>query len=163
MPTEAERNIELVRAGVDAFTRGDIDAVLAIMDPDVEVFTPPGLANAGTYHGHEGFLHWTAQWLEAWEGFSIELEEIEAVGDAHVIAQIHQRARGRGSGVEVEMRIVYMFEARNGKAVRFHLYPDRDSALAAVRHRSADRTRGRYAPPDPISGDPRLPGRADRI
>ncbi len=51
----------------------------------------------------------------------------------HVIAEVHQEAVGAGSGVPVEMTLYYLFEIRNGRAVRLHMYPDREAALCAVR------------------------------
>jgi ketosteroid isomerase-like protein len=62
----------LLREGIAAFNRGDEEAVLAVLDPDVEVFTPPELGNAGTFYGHEGYVAWIESWLEAWEEFRIE-------------------------------------------------------------------------------------------
>jgi ketosteroid isomerase-like protein len=36
IPAMATSNIEIVRTGLDAYKRGDIDAVLALLDPDVQ-------------------------------------------------------------------------------------------------------------------------------
>jgi len=44
-----------------------------------------------------------------------------------------QRGKGKGSGVEVEMRVCYMLEYRDGLATRVHLYADREQALEAAR------------------------------
>jgi ketosteroid isomerase-like protein len=129
-----EENAELVRRGADGYNRGDIAAVLDLFDANVEVHTAPGLVNAGTYHGHDEFLQWLKQWVEAWEEFRIELEAVEPIGDEHVVAMVRQVVRGAGSGVEVEMRLAQLYEVRDGKATRFHLYPDRETALAAARH-----------------------------
>ncbi len=127
-----EENAELVHRGVDAYNRGDIETVLHLLDADIEVHTAPGLINAGTYRGHDGFLQWATQWVEAWEEFRIEVESIEPVGDDLVVAGIRQLGRGAGSGVEVEMRLAQLYEVHDGKATRFHLYPDRKAALDAA-------------------------------
>jgi len=102
-----EDDLALVRAGVEATNNGDIDGLLALLDPGIEFHIAPGLGNAGTYHGHDGFRQGLGGWLEAWEDFTI--------------------------GVEVEMRLGYMFELRAGRVVRLHVLPDRDAALAAAR------------------------------
>ena len=52
---DSGRNIERVRAGLDAFNRGDVDGVLTVLADDVEIFSSPALANPGTYHGHRGY------------------------------------------------------------------------------------------------------------
>jgi uncharacterized protein len=132
----AAENVRLAREGFDAFNRGDVDAVLAMLDPEVEVFAAPEFPNSGTFHGHDGYLRWVGEWLEAWDRFVIEVLEIEPVGDDHVVSLVHQRGRGRGSGIEVTQDVAFMWEVRDGRAVRFHLYPDRDAALAGVRRES---------------------------
>ena len=125
---EVLENIELTRRSFEAFNRGDIDAVLERLAPDVEIYADPGLPNSGNFHGHEGALLWFERWLEAWETFTIEPEEIIPVGDELVVCVL-QRGRGRGSGVEVSMRIAYVMTIRDGKTTRLHLYPDKDKAL----------------------------------
>jgi ketosteroid isomerase-like protein len=128
-----EANVDLVRRGVDAYNRGDIEIVLALLADDVEVYTPTELGNPGIYHGHQGYLEWSKEWEEAWEEFRIEPQEIEPVGDDHVVVTVKQFARGVGSGVEVEMELCQLYEVgEDGKAKRFHLYADREAAHAAV-------------------------------
>jgi ketosteroid isomerase-like protein len=131
--TQRQReNLELVRAGFEAFNAGDIAAVLELLDPEIEVFTAPGLINAGTFHGHAGFLEWAQGWLEAWESTVNEIERLHPIGEDRVVVEAHQRARGAGSGIDVEMDNTWLFEIRNGKATRLHLYDDREEAFAAA-------------------------------
>src|SRR5262245_59081070 len=96
---EQERNLARVRTGFDAFNRGDFEAVLAVLDADVEIVASRELMNSGTFHGHAGYREWLAQWLEAWEGFEPQIERIEPIGERHVVAGVRQRARGRESGI----------------------------------------------------------------
>jgi ketosteroid isomerase-like protein len=130
---EADRNVALARAANEAFRRGDVEAFLASLDPEVEIFSPPELPNSGSFTGRDGWVEWTSAWFEAWEGFEVEIERYEAVGQRHVLMAALQRGTGAGSGVPVEMRIFYLAEYRDGLATRFHLYPTREQALAAVR------------------------------
>ena len=125
---EAAENIELTRRSFEAFNRGDIGEVLERLAPDVEVHTDPGLPNSGTFHGHDGALLWFERWLEAWETFTIEIEQIIPVGDDLVVCVV-QHGRGRGSGVEVKMRAAYVLTIRDGRTTRLHLYPDKATAL----------------------------------
>jgi uncharacterized protein len=125
-----EENVAVVREGFEAFARGGIDAVVPTLDSEIEVHTPAEMANTGTYYGHEAYLAWMERWVESWEDYEVEVVNIEPIGERHVIVEIHQRARGTGSGVEVEMRNANMFEIRAGKVVRFHVYPGRQQAIA---------------------------------
>jgi uncharacterized protein len=123
---------ELARAGFEAFNRGDIETVLELLSPDVEIHSVAEMGEEGTYRGHDGYREWTAIWLDAWDEFRIEITEIEEVDEQNVLIHSVQRARGKDSGVEVEQFGVYLFTLRDGKATRLHLYADRDSALAAI-------------------------------
>lgn len=130
---DANRNVALAQAATEAFRRGDIDAFLATLDPEVEIFSTPELPNPGNFSGRDGWIEWTSEWFEAWEGFEVDVEDYEAVGQHHVLMTARQRARGAGSGVPVEMRIFYLAEYHDGLATRFHLYATREDALEAAR------------------------------
>jgi uncharacterized protein len=125
-------DVAAVRAGIEASNRGDLDAVVELFAPEIEFHIAPGLGNAGTYHGRDGFLQGFGGWLEAWDDFTVDRADLEPVGERHVIGDVRQSGRGHGSGVEVEMRLGYMFELRDGKVVRLHIVHDRDSALGAA-------------------------------
>lgn len=124
---------ELARAGLEAFNRGDVEAVLALMSPDVEVHSVAEVGEEGTYHGPEGYLEWTRIWLEAWDDFRVEVDEVEEIGEEDILVHATQRGRGRDSGLEVAQQGVYLFTVRDGLLTRLHLYPDRESAVAAAR------------------------------
>jgi len=49
-----------------------------------------------------------------------------------VIAVCRQRGTGKASGIDVEQTMVYMWDFQDGRIVRFHLYMDRDAAVAAA-------------------------------
>jgi ketosteroid isomerase-like protein len=122
---------ELVRRGLDAFNHGDLQTMLALLDSDVEIYSHPDTGNTGTYHGHEGFMQWLQLWLDAWEEFRIEIRDIEALDDEHVLAVTDQFGRGKGSGVPVELRgATYAFTIREGRTTYVGLYLDRETALA---------------------------------
>jgi ketosteroid isomerase-like protein len=133
--TSAEERIELVRRGFDAYQGGDIEAVLDHFDPEMELQTADGLPNAGTYRGHEGFARWAQQWEEAWDDFRPEPGKIEAVGERHAVAEVLQKGRGRGSGVEVEMTAGYVFEYVGGRAIYVALHPTFNEAMGVARQR----------------------------
>jgi ketosteroid isomerase-like protein len=130
----SERNVAIARSAIEAFNRGDVDAVLALAAPDVEVYAPPDSPNPGRYVGYDGYLQWSEQWLEAWETFTLDVLDIEAVDDRHVVAVVRQNGRGRLSGLEVTMAGAHLYEIdADGKIVRFQLYDERERALKNVR------------------------------
>ena len=106
--------------------------MLAIFDTDVESHIDARLMNPGTRRGHDGYLEMVGAWNEAWGSIEVELVGVSEPDERHVLTEIRQRAVGAGSGVPVEMRIFWLFEFRDGLVTRFHMYPDRDSALAVL-------------------------------
>jgi ketosteroid isomerase-like protein len=132
-----DRNVEITKGAFEAFGRGDLDRILELADPEVEIYMPSSLPNSGTYRRHTGFLHWMGQWLEAWEDFTIEVIEMTPVGERHVVVDTHQHAVGRGSGIPVEQDMIYLTEVHDEQFVALHLYPTREEAVAAARRREA--------------------------
>jgi ketosteroid isomerase-like protein len=130
--SDRERNAEIVRNAAEAFQLHDVGGVVAFLDPAVECHVSGELMNAGTWHGHPGFAAMAEAWEEPWAEITYETKEIETPDDRHVLAHIHQSATGAQSGVPVELDVVYMVELRDDRAVRLHIYPDRERALAAV-------------------------------
>jgi ketosteroid isomerase-like protein len=118
--------------GVAAYNRGDYGAVMEQLHPDVEVFSGPGTANEGTFHGHEGFQRWVGAWVEAWDSFRLEPAEVEPVGDHDVVVAMDTHGRGRDSGIELSFRFHYLYTVRDGLVTRVHVYATRAEALAAA-------------------------------
>jgi ketosteroid isomerase-like protein len=137
-PSEQQRaNLEVTRRAWDAYGSGDMEAVLALADPEIEIYMPSDLPNSGTFQGHDGYLTWIGNWLEAWEDFSIDVRAMEPVGDRHVVSAAHQSAVGKGSGVPVEMDVAYVAEIRDEKIAALQLYITREEAIAVAESREA--------------------------
>jgi ketosteroid isomerase-like protein len=130
-------NLELTRRAFDAFNPDSAEELLALTDPEVEVFSSDELANPGTFHGHEGYLTWLGRWLEAWNDFQIEVLAMEAVGERHVVTTVKQLARGKGSGIPVEMEVAFLTELSEDKEryVALHLYASAARARAVAKRR----------------------------
>ncbi len=53
--SEKERNERLLRAGIEAYNRGDVEAMVALFDPEIELPCRSRPGNPGTWHGLDGF------------------------------------------------------------------------------------------------------------
>jgi ketosteroid isomerase-like protein len=110
-------NTDLLRAGYDAWNRGDLDAWLELLDPDIVIRTSGAFPDlAPEYRGLERARKFWRQMLEPWKDFRIEVQQIEEEGDI-AAAGIRFVARGRDSGVDVELRFGSGIRVRDGLAV----------------------------------------------
>jgi ketosteroid isomerase-like protein len=133
------RNVDLTRRGFEAYNSGDYEAVVTLLHPDVELQADHELLNSGSYTGHDGFMQWSAEWLEAWEEFRVDANKVETIGDHCILVDSHQVARGAGSGIPVEMDVFWALEAEHGKLSRMHIYATRERALEAIEAWRAER------------------------
>jgi ketosteroid isomerase-like protein len=134
-------NTDLLLAGYEAWNRGDRDAWLALLDPEIQIETSgvfPDLALE--YHGHKRAAKFWSQMLEPWEEFHIEVERIEEESDI-VAAGIRFRARGSDSGVEVDMRFGNGIRIRDGVAIELLNRRTFEEAFEALRQGARDQAR----------------------
>ena len=71
------------------------------------------------------------QWLDTWDEHRLDVEEVIEDGD-NVVAGLHITARGRGSGVEADVRFYAQFKVREGKVAYIYDHDDRTGALEAA-------------------------------
>jgi ketosteroid isomerase-like protein len=127
----AEDNIEIVRAGMAAVDRDDWDAVFELLDPEIEWGYQPAHPEVPSFHGHEGVREFLSLFAEAWEEYRFEPEELIEAGDSVVVAG-RERGRPRGGGAEVDQEVFAVWTLRDGKAVSYRLYTERQEALQAA-------------------------------
>jgi ketosteroid isomerase-like protein len=127
-----DARLDIVRRGIEAYNRGDQEALAEFVSEDMVAVVPDGMANAGVYHGREGFRRMMANWDEAWEEFSIDIEEIFEEGDA-LIVPVVQRGRGRGSGVEITMPAVQLMRFQGERISHWRFCQTREEAVRHAR------------------------------
>jgi SnoaL-like domain len=117
----SQENVELNYRSHDAFNRRDLDAYLALNDPDVE-FTPYErvIEGLGPYYGHDGVRTW---WKEAFA-------TLPDVG-----AGARLRGRGAASGASFERTYWGLFRWRDKRTVWWHAFQSEAEALEAARLR----------------------------
>ena len=127
----SQENVEQLVMGFKAWNRGDMEAMLASLDPDIEYVATglfPGMEPV--YRGHEGFRLFWRDFREVWEALQIEVEEIRDLGE-RVAARLTFEGRGR-AGLEVRREFGNVWTFRNGLAVQVKAYADWTEALEAV-------------------------------
>jgi ketosteroid isomerase-like protein len=120
-------NVELVRRLWTAFERGGIEAVLEIVDPDVE-WAPYG-GGGLVYRGHDGLRGYMEERRARNEETDARLYSAFAKGD-YVVARGEVQIRGE-HGV-VTMQPGWLYEFRDGRLLRFRGFPTQQAALRAA-------------------------------
>jgi ketosteroid isomerase-like protein len=137
----AERNVEMLRRGFEAFSRGDFDESLKDIHRDIEwhvAFRLPDLPMPkDVYRGRDEVRTLWNAFASVWDELAIEVEEILYVDDDRMVARARFRGRGEGSGVEVDRVVFYSQRVRDGKLVYLRPFDDeasarRDLGLAGV-------------------------------
>jgi ketosteroid isomerase-like protein len=135
----SQENLQVVLEAHNAVNREDPDAFIACLSADVEwedqprgSFDPfPGLR--GTYHGHAEVRKWFVEaFLDLWESFRVDVEEIIETSDGRVLNAFLLTARGKASGVETEVRGWQLLWLAEGKITRRQLFGDRNEAFEAA-------------------------------
>jgi ketosteroid isomerase-like protein len=132
MPHE---NVQVVHAAIDAVNRGDPEAFMACLDPEVVWDDTEGWAGLrGVYRGPAEVRDWfQAALVEPWDSLEIAAEEIAEASDGErVSVEGSVRARGRTSGAEADIRVWQVLWLRGGRITRRELYWTRDEAAEAA-------------------------------
>ena len=125
----SDENVEIVRAALEAFRRGDVDEALEHIHPDmVSRRTDPDDA---VFHGRDGLLALMADWTEGFEEWSYRAEEFFDAGD-QVVVRLHQWGRGKGSGVMVDGDYWLTYVFQEGSVTHFTVFLDRERAFESV-------------------------------
>ena len=110
----------------EAFSRGDIDGVLAVIDPEVEwhvSFRFPDLPPDKTvFHGHEEVRSLMEAFHGVFEELTMELEELLHDADAVLIERVRFHGRGTDSGAEAD-RVIYYVQDMGGDAKLLRIRP----------------------------------------
>ena len=127
----SQENVEIVQRFYDAWARDEFPGPFDLMDPEIEYVNPAGAVEPGTRRGRTAFSRAVAGVFEGWETWQMEPEQFRAAGN-HVAVVLRYRARGRGSGLEIEGRESALWTLRDGKVARYAWFQERAEALEAA-------------------------------
>jgi uncharacterized protein len=122
----AQENLDTVRGAYEAFGRGDVPAVLAVLADDVAWAVPAPLPQAADAHGREEVGAFFERLGSLWEDLSLELDDFVASGDRVCVIG---RGSGKVGGRPTGYGFVHAWRLANGKAVRFDEYVQPDAEL----------------------------------
>ena len=127
----SQENIEIALAAVDAWNRGDLEAWLALWDEEAEFHPLRAQLEGESYSGHEGLERFLAEMTDDFEEVRFEIEETRDAGE-EVVGVGRFRARGRASGVDLDVPLGVFTRLRRGKIVYTRLFSEPAAALEAA-------------------------------
>ncbi len=102
--------------------------------PEIEVRTLESGIGAGVdpvYNGVNGVVRYLQAWMEPFTDYRTEWLDFIDAGD-FVLVPVSNRGTGSGSGVPVELDLVYACEVRDGLIARILQYDTLEDARAAL-------------------------------
>ena len=119
--------VALVETLFAAFADRDEDALLELMDPEIEFFGPTAtVLNEGKcYRGHDGMRRYFQDAERLWAELELEPEKFREVGN-HVVVLGRVRARAR-DGLELDTPAAWVWRVENGRIAWGSVYGDRET------------------------------------
>ncbi len=122
--------MEIVRRGYEAYSRGDLGAMLEDMAPAIITYRED--PDGATYHGPEGFLKAISEWVEDFDEFTAAPEELIDANEQQVLVRVHQTAVGAQSGAPIEADFWFVHTLDGGKVTRLDMFASKARALEAA-------------------------------
>src|SRR5690242_4107238 len=124
-------NVEVAKRAFEAFAQRDVDAVVEVMDEEIEFL--PVTANLTTggvpYRGHEGMARYMEDVARVWDELRVYPSEYRDLGGTVVaLGRIH----GRGGGMIIDRPTGWVWRFRDGKIVFGRVYASQEEALKAA-------------------------------
>jgi ketosteroid isomerase-like protein len=124
----SEDDFEAVRRAWAAASRGDEEGMLREFHPEI-VAVPFGAAMEGkAYRGPQEVMRWWRdEILTSWESFRVLPERYQRSGEKLLVTG-RWNARGKESGVDLDIFASWVIEVRDAKIVYWQTYTDHAQA-----------------------------------
>jgi ketosteroid isomerase-like protein len=105
-----------------------VQDILGFLDEQVVWET---MWSSAPFHGHEGVLRYTAEWMDVMSEWRWTLVDFIDAGES-VVGEFKVFLRGQASGAALEQKLFTTYVVRDGKITHYREYFDRASATQAV-------------------------------
>jgi ketosteroid isomerase-like protein len=126
----SQENIEIVRAAIDAWNRGDWDATLNDAAPSFEFDFRDSMGPGRGVYSLDQMGGYFRELTEAWESLRLGVDEFIDAG-AQVVTPNILHVQGR-DGIELQARSAWVWTIRDGRVARLCFYQQRREALEAA-------------------------------
>lgn len=123
---------QLVRRAVDAFMERDLDGILAVADPGIELRSLLTEPERPLYHGHEGVRDWFDAVFGVFPDWRPQPRPASHDEEGAVVIPLDVTATGAGSGVPIDQTYWLGARVQAGKITFFGFFRTEADALEAV-------------------------------
>ena len=117
-------NLDIVRDHYAASARGDIQAMMAEVSPQVRWTEMEGFPCAGTWVGPQAVADNVFAVLGAqWQGYRFELDSLVDGGET-IVATGSYHGTFRATGKPMQARVAHVWQLQGGKIVAFEQFTD---------------------------------------
>ncbi|MEM7125207.1 MAG: nuclear transport factor 2 family protein [Chloroflexota bacterium] len=115
-------NVEIIKNLYEAFAAGDMDTVLAVIEPNVVWVESEGIPYGGVFNGIDAVVEGVFNSLGTdWENFTANVDTYIDAGDK-VITQGHDSGTYKATGKSMSAPTASIWTLEDGKVVRFEQY-----------------------------------------
>jgi ketosteroid isomerase-like protein len=119
---------------VDDWNERGLGAIEARWHEDVVWDEPAGFPDSGTHRGRDAVFSRIRERFEFLGVVSVEVIEVEEIGERRLYSEVIVRGRGPSSGVPAEQHEFWIYDySDDNRLLRWREFLDRDEALAAAR------------------------------
>jgi len=124
----SQENVELARRGLES-----VEAFSELLDEYVVCdYRAYRLLDAPEVQfGREAVMDSLRKFMGTFEDYTLEPEKF-VEGGPYVVVELHERGRGKGSGVPLERLWAWLWTFRNGKLIRIEPFRSTQAALEAA-------------------------------
>ena len=126
-----DAEIQQLRDGYEAVTRGDWDNAFLELGPDIELRPADRAPVPDAIRGREQVTAFAREMLAPFEQVEVEPEQFIDGGD-RIVVFLLVRLRPRGSNALVENRIAHLWRLDQGRFDSIEVFPVREQALEAA-------------------------------
>jgi ketosteroid isomerase-like protein len=125
---QTEQRIAILRAAYAAFNRGDIDAAVQSLDPQIDWSEPAEFPGGGNYKGREAAKQYLTNSRASVAEVISEPEQFIPIGD-RIVVFVYARIRLKDSTTWQEVRLADVYLFRDNTPIQMKAFADRQQAL----------------------------------
>ena len=126
----SQENVEIVRAGFEAWNSGDMDAFRESLAPEIIMSNPEGWPEPGPFVGREAVLRQWEQQRDLWDADS--LEPVSGFIDAADRVVVRFVWHGAGRGPESNLELTGVYTVRSGMVIGVEFFWSHTEALETL-------------------------------